>query len=749
MREVDYLLVGGGVASVTAAQTLRREDNAASIAILCGEAVLPYRRPPLTKMPAAGADGGAGLALHDAAFYDRHRIELVLGARATRIDRHARLVHTDAHGEFHYGKLLIATGASPRLPALPGIDLAGVHCLHTLADMCALQDAAAHARRVVILGAGFIGVELAATLQARGLQVTLIEHESHVFPMLQAEPLSRFFERCCTERGITVRTDCEVRALLGDGRVEAVLTSGDETLPCDLAIVAVGVTPNCGFLADSGLPIADGIEVDTFLRTVDPHIYAAGDVAHFYDPIFRMRRRIEHWDNAMRQGKVAARNMAGRRLPYRDVSIFFGNVFGVTYNFLGNQFGTTETIERGTINDGAYAMLYLKDDVLRAAFVIDQSPASVASLAEAIALRIDMKAERGRLHDVRFPLDRLHVQTMLILQGGGALGAFECGVARALEENGVRPDVISAVSIGAFNGAIIASHPRHAARALEAFWRELAIPLPSMGDAQLQQLLLSAYVCWFGVPNFMQPRWWNPLSGIDWLYGNWTSLYDTRPIVKLIEKYVDFDSLGSSPTRLLLSAVDVKTGEPRIFDSYVDRLTPAHLLASGSLPPGLPWTTIDGHAYWDGGIVSNSPLDLVIERCGRIGGRIFVVDLFAGSKPMPGNLVEVMLRREEISYMDRVRSDLRFEEYANDFSELVGGIMTHVAEPAASGIRQQPLYIRLMGNRAPIHIERIALQRSGPMSFVSDYDFSASTIAALQEKGYTAGLSALAAGANR
>ncbi|MBN3792870.1 FAD-dependent oxidoreductase [Burkholderia sp. Ac-20353] len=753
MREVDYLLIGGGVACATAAQTLRREDDAASIAMLCGEAELPYRRPPLTKLPDAGdgdgdsaAHSGANLALHDAAFYAQLRIDLLLGAHATQVDRHARIVRTDTHGDFHYRKLLIATGTSPRVPPVPGIDLAGVLCLHTLADMRALQHALARARRVVIVGAGFIGIELAATLQERGLHVTLLEREPVVFPRLQSDDLSRFFARCCAERGIAVRTSCDVHALLGDGNVDAVETSDGDTLPCDVAIIAVGVTPNCAFLADTGLPIDDGIEVDAFLRTADPNIYAAGDVANFHDPIFGVRRRIEHWDNAIRQGKIAARNMAGRQVPYRDVSIFFGDVFGVSYNFLGDQSGATDVIGRGTIGDGPYALLYLKDDVLRAAFAVDQPAESIASLADAISLRLDLKTEQGRLHDVRFPLDRLPVQTMLILQGGGALGAFECGVARALDEHGIRPDIVSAVSIGAFNGAIIASNPKAPSRALDAFWRELAIPLPAAGGPQWQQMMLSAYVFWFGVPNFLQPRWWNPLNGIDWLYGRTTSLYDPHPILALIQKYVDFDSLGDSPTRLLISAVDVKTGEPRIFDSYVDRLTPEHLLASGSLPPGIPWTKLDGHAYWDGGIVSNSPLDLVLERCGRIGGRIFIVDLFTGSKRMPENLVEVMLRREEISYMDRVRSDLRFEEYANDFSDLVGSIMTQVAEPAASAIRQQPLYIRLMGNRAPIRIERIALHRTGPVSFATDYDFSASMLAELQARGYAEGSKALAGG---
>jgi predicted acylesterase/phospholipase RssA len=247
---------------------------------------------------------------------------------------------------------------------------------------------------------------------------------------------------------------------------------------------------------------------------------------------------------------------------------------------------------------------------------------------------------------------------------------------------------------------------------------------------------------WFGVPNFLQPRWWNPNLGLAAWLPWWTSLYDTSPVRTLIERYVDFDALAASHTRLLLSAVDVATGEPRIFDSYVDRIGPEHLLASGSLPPGMPWTMVEGRPYWDGGIVSNSPLDLVIERCGRIGGRIFAVDLFSGTRAMPSNLLEVMLRRDEIVYTDRVRNDLRFEEYVNDFSDLVDEILKQVDEPTARRIRQRPHFIRLMGNRAPIRIARIALD-GGPLSLSSDFDFSASTVARLQTRGYETALAVL------
>ncbi|WP_175691952.1 patatin-like phospholipase family protein, partial [Burkholderia anthina] len=165
-------------------------------------------------------------------------------------------------------------------------------------------------------------------------------------------------------------------------------------------------------------------------------------------------------------------------------------------------------------------------------------------------------------------------------------------------------------------------------------------------------------------------------------------------------------------------------------DSYVDRITPEHLLASGSLPPAMPWTLIDGRAYWDGGIISNSPLDLVIERCGRIAGRVFVVDLFSGPRPLPSNLIEVMLRRDEIVYADRVRNDLRFEENANDFRDLIERITSRLDYATAARIRQLPEYIRLMGNRAPGRVFRIALDghAAAGNTFARDFDFSDTSI---------------------
>ncbi|WP_175970295.1 FAD-dependent oxidoreductase [Burkholderia sp. BCC0322] len=747
-RDYDHVLVGGGIASVSAAHALRREDPAARIAILCGERVLPYQRQPLTKEFLAGKVAPAAIAIHPAGFYEMRRIDLLLDARVAAVDCGAHAVRLADGAEVRYGKLLIATGASPRRLNVPGATLDGVHYLHDIDETVALRENAARRRRLLVVGGGFTGIEAAATLRERGLEVTLVERCDGLLPQLHSARLSGHFGRLCAARGVDVRTGTTVERFVGQQKIEAAVLADGSVVECDLAVIAVGVEPNCGFLAGSGIATADGVLVDECLQSSDPDIHAAGDVARFRDPVFGMQRRVEHWDNAVRQGRLAARNMRGARLPYRDVSIFYGNVFDVPYNFLGNASDATEVVEQGGFPDAPYALLYLKHHVLRAMFSIGVRADEMTAAEETIRHRVNLGSHLQAAEHNALRLRELPAQTVLILQGGGALGAFESGAIAALESRGIRPDVVAAVSIGAFNGAIVASHPGHAAEALDAFWRELSIPYPAavLSPAGAEHALLAWHVALFGVPNFLRPHWWPGGMFSSGLAPWWTSCYDTQPMLALLRRHVDFDALAASSTRLLLGAVDVESGERRIFDSYVDRITPEHLLASGSLPPAMPWTCIDGRAYWDGGIISNSPLDLVIERCGRIAGRVFVVDLFSGVRPLPSNLLEVMLRRDEIVYADRVRNDLRFEESANDFRDLVERITSRLDPGTAARMRQLPEYIRLMGNRAPVRVLRIALdgRAAGRETFARDFDFSGASIAALFELGRATALDVLA-----
>lgn len=748
MREqrFDYVLVGGGIASVSAARSLRHEAPGASIAILCGEPVLPYRRPPLTKGFLTGKTGAARVTIHPADFYEKQNIAL-LHARAAALDRSAHLVRLEDGSAVRYGKLLIATGAAPHVLDVPGATLAGVHGLHDIGDAVALRSGAAGKRRALVIGAGFVGVEAAAALRELGLEVTLVERGGQMLPQLHSTLLSAHFRKLCAEHGVELLTGLTVERFTGHDTLTGAVLSDGRTLACELAVVATGVEPSCAWLAGSGVELADGVLVDECLQSSDPDVYAAGDVANFHDPILGSHRRVEHWDNAVRQGRLAARNMRGARMPYRDVSIFYGDVFDVPYNFLGDPCDALEVVERGEFALQPYSLLFMKHNVLRAMFSIG-APADDAVAAEGmIRHRRNLASSRAALEQAGSRLGTLPSQTVLILQGGGALGAFESGAIAALESHGVRPDIISAVSIGAFNGAIVASHPGQAVAALNAFWRDLSIEgLAALRScAHLRQTELAWHLALFGVPNFMRPHWWMGAPGIG-SFAPWsTSYYDTQPMLALLRRYVDFDALAASTTRLLLGAVDVSSGERRIFDSYVDRLTPEHLLASGSLPPAMPWTTVEGRAYWDGGIVSNSPLDLVIERCGQVAGRVFVVDLFSGARPLPSNLFEVMLRRDEIVYADRVRNDLRFEENANDFRDLVERITGQLDAAAAARVRQSPEYIRLMGNHVPVQIHRIALDCTtmGRVTFARDFDFSAESIASLQALGHAAALSVL------
>lgn len=747
-RHFDYVLVGGGIASVSAARTLRHEEPGASIAMLCGEPVLPYRRPPLTKGFLTGKSGATRVTIHPADFYERQNIALLLHARATALDCAAQRVQLEDGGAVRYGKLLIATGASPCVLDVPGGRLAGVHRLHDLGDAVALREDTAGRRRALVVGAGFVGVEVAAALRELGLEVTLVERSGQMLPQLHSALLSGHFAKLSAEHGVELLTGLTLARFTGSGKVDGAVLSDGRVLACDLAVVATGVAPNGAFLAGSGIAMDDGVLVDECLQTSDPNVYAAGDVANFLDPVLGVRRRIEHWDNAARQGRLAARNMRGARMPYREVSIFYGDVFDVPYNLLGDPSDAPEVVERGAFALPPYSVLFMKHHVPRAMFSIGVPADEALAAAEMIRHRRNLEGSREALAQAGSRLAALPSQTVLILQGGGALGAFESGAIAALESHGIRPDIISAVSIGAFNGAIAASHPGHAGEALAAFWRELSIE--GVGVPQpcedMRQGALAAYLALFGVPHFMRPRWWQAGAGIGSLSSWCTSYYDTEPMLALLRRYVDFDTLAASPTRLLIGAVDVASGERRIFDSYVERLAPEHLLASGSLPPAMPWTQVEGRAYWDGGIVSNSPLDLVIERCGQVAGRVFVVDLFSGERPLPSNLFEVLLRRDEIVYADRVRNDLRFEEHANDFRDLVERIAGQLDPASAARVRQSPEYIRLMGAHAPVRIHRIALD--GPAvdraTFARDFDFSAESIAALQALGRAAAFGALA-----
>lgn len=746
-QEIDYLLLGGGAASAIAATTLRLEHAAGSILILSADNHPPYLRPALSKQLLLGISSEEQILLHPESFYHEQDIGLALQSPVSSVDPAARLVTTTKGERYRYGQLLIATGVRPKRLALPGADLPGVHYLRSIDDCKLLRrEVEAGARRAVVLGASFLGMEIATALIALGLDVTLVEREDHVLPYVHAPEISDYFRRHAEEHGATVILSDVLAAIHGSHRLSSIETASGRHLPCDLLFVGIGVEPASEFLSGSGIALDDDglVLVDDQLRTSVPGVFAAGDITRFHDPVFARRRHIEHWDNAVKQGRLAARNMLGQRRRYDEVSYFFCDIGDISFNVLGAPEEADERIARGSLADGGLALFYLKDDVSRALFSAGRPAEETRGAEGLIRYRVNLRDVKHRLPDARFSLHDIPAQTVLVLQGGGAMGAFECGVVKALEEKRLYPDIVAGISIGAFNGAVIAGNPRCATEALQSFWSELAIPtLPMLGD-DLARAIAAMQILTFGVPNFFTPRWLQALTS-PMQPTNWTSFYDVAPMKALLARYVDFGKLKTSPVRLLVGAVNVESGELEIFDSYVDDLTPDHVLASGSLPPGFSWTEIGDEAYWDGGIVSNSPLDIVIERCGPDGKRVFIVDLFANRRQRPNNLMDVMARRDEIVYSERVRSDLRVRELTGAYRRLIGGIFDLIDPEIQARIRQRPLYIQLMGDGAGTNITRFIRQGQPGEPSSRDYDFSDIAIRANQEQGYALAMATLEA----
>ena len=735
-KDVDFLLLGGGLASATAAETLRAEGAEGTILILSAENELPYHRPPLSKRFILAEQPKDRLFILKGDYYREHKIDVLLGTRATAIDPRSQTVRTDGAEDIHYGQLLIATGASPVHLVAPGSDLAGLHYLRTMDDASAIKKAAGTAKRAVVIGGSFIGMELAATLTKLGIHVTLIALHEVLFNKLNDTKLSEYFHQYYLQHGVEIILGDTVAEFRGKKHVQAVLTQHGKNIPCDLVVLGVGVMPDTGFLEGSGIAVDDGIVVDRYLRTNQPNIFAAGDVANFFDPVFRVRQRVEHWDNAVKQGKLVAKNMLGQRLPFDEISYFFCDVFDISFQFFGMPEDAHQHVEIGSLKENSYALLYMKGDVPRALFSYGRPAKETKAIEALIRYRVNCDRLKTRLQDPNFSLEHIPTQTVLILQGGGALGSFECGVVKVLEEEKIYPDIVAGVSIGAFNGAIIASNPRHATEALESFWDELATYSIDLPDERLRRMLSSWQSLMFGSPHFFQPRWLQPIFNPLDLTNSWTSYYDTSPLKTLIAKYVDFESLKSSPVRLMVSAVNVETAELEVFDSYIDDLTADHILASGSLPPGFPWTTINGKHYWDGGIVSNSPLEQVTERCGAAGKRVFIVDLFSIKSALPNNLMEVMERRDEIVYAERIRRDTGTQAVVRDFQKLVDDVLSFVEPQTASQLKQRPRYIQLMGGDTPMEITRIIREEEEGESPSRDYDFSRTSMEKHKQAGY-------------
>jgi predicted acylesterase/phospholipase RssA len=252
----------------------------------------------------------------------------------------------------------------------------------------------------------------------------------------------------------------------------------------------------------------------------------------------------------------------------------------------------------------------------------------------------------------------------------------------------------------------------------------------------LRRTLSSLRSLMFGSPHFFRPRWFEPILSPAALPTHWKSFYELSPLRATLSKYVAFERLKDSPVRLVLSAVDVETGQLAIFDSYVDDITPDHILASGSLPPGFPWTTIQGKHYWDGGLVSNTPLDQVVEVGGLTGKDVYIVNLWLDKRALPQSIPEVLARRDEILFAEKFRRGVRSWEYVDGYRQLVDDIMAHLEPNVAEQIRRRPRYIETVGESGPLSITRISREAVEGEPVSRDYEFSRKSIDQHIAQGY-------------
>src|SRR3954468_3630177 len=304
-----FVIVGASLAGAKAAETLRAEGFDGRIVLIGAEPERPYERPPLSKEYLRGEAGREKLYVHDEGFYAEHEIELRLGRTATSLNTTTRELALDDDERVRYDRLLIAVGAEPRRLQIPGGELDGVLYLRSVEDSDALRERLDRGGSVVVIGAGWIGAEVAASARQRGLDVTVIESTSVPLERVLGGEIGAVYRDIHTDHGVRMLLGTGVERFEGHTSVERVRTTDGRTIECDFVVVGIGVTPRTGLAAKAGLHVDDGIVVDEHLQTSVPGVFAAGDVAATHHPFYGERIRVEHWANALNQGPVAARNM--------------------------------------------------------------------------------------------------------------------------------------------------------------------------------------------------------------------------------------------------------------------------------------------------------------------------------------------------------------------------------------------------------------------------------------------------------
>jgi NAD(P)H-nitrite reductase len=399
--EQSFVIVGASLAGAKAAETLRSEGFEGRLVLIGEETERPYERPMLSKEYLRGDKPAAKLYVHDEAFYADNDIELLTGTRVASLDPGAHQVTLQDGSRMPYSRLLLSTGATPRRLSLPGADLPGVRYLRTMADSDALRAAIAAASRVVVIGSGWIGSEVAASARQLGAEVAIVGPDAVPLERVLGPEVGGVYRDLHAENGVELHLSTKIMAIVGGDAAQGVRTMDGAVVEGDLVVVGVGATPRDELARDAGLTLENGIVVDELLRTSAPDVFAAGDVAATWNPMYNKRIRMEHWANALNQGQTAARNMLGQGTAYAKLPYFYSDQFDLGMEYNGYASEWDRVVLRGDAAGREFLAFWLKDGRVLAgmnANIWDQGDGIKA------LLRVDAGIDVSRLADSSIPL---------------------------------------------------------------------------------------------------------------------------------------------------------------------------------------------------------------------------------------------------------------------------------------------------------------------------------------------------------
>ena len=398
-----FVIVGAGLAGAKAAETLRQEGFTGRLTLIGDEPERPYERPPLSKDHLRGETDEIPY-VHDASFYRDNDIELLTSRRVTGIELGLRELLLEGDRRLGYDRLLLTTGSIPRRLDVPGGKLDGIHYLRTLSDSARIGERFEEGRRLVVVGSGWIGAEIAASARQNGCDVTMIEMASLPLERVLGPEVGQIYLDLHRDNGVEFIPETTVERFEGEGSVERVVTADGAVIETDFVVVGIGVAPRTGLVESAGLKIDNGVVVDEHLETTAPGVFATGDVANAWHPFYGHNLRVEHWANALNQGPAAAKAMLGQEVSYDEIPYFFSDQYDAGMEYSGYATEWDEVVFRGNVEAREFIAFWVKNDRVVAGMNMN-----VWDMSDPIRelIRLRRPQDRRDLADTDIPLSQL------------------------------------------------------------------------------------------------------------------------------------------------------------------------------------------------------------------------------------------------------------------------------------------------------------------------------------------------------